>query len=113
MCVCVCVCVRVCVCVSVCVCMHVVFTERKWERRQRARSIKSSRHAHAQYENTSLTEPLRYYGIAGNFEGENLRGLLTFTVPKDATSQNFAEKTFANNCEIHKSFLLRKFPTIR
>ena len=49
------------------------------------------------------------------FEGENFCGLLAFAVPRDATL-NFTEKTFANSLKtvrIHKSFLPRKFPTIR
>ena len=38
------------------------------------------------------------YCIAGNFQGR-----------KDATSQKFAEKTFANSFKIHKKFLPQKF----
>ena len=51
-----------------------------------------------------------------NFRGENFRGLLAFTMPKDTTLPNFTEKTFANNHKTAKfceSFHPQKFPAIR
>ena len=48
-----------------------------------------------------------------NFHGENLRGLLTSAVPKDATPPNFMEKTFANchkTTKFAKVFSLESFP---
>ena len=51
-----------------------------------------------------------------NFCGENLHRLLAFAMPKDATPQNFTEKTFANSHKTTKfaeSFLPWKFPAIR
>ena len=60
------------------------------------------------------------YCVAGDFHeleekhfcGENIRTLLA-SGTKDATSPNFAEKTFANSHQISKfvSFLPHKFPT--
>ena len=41
---------------------------------------------------------------AGNFHGQNLCGLLTFAMPKDATPPNFTEKTFT------KVFSFESFP---
>ena len=46
----------------------------------------------------------------------NLRGLLTFAMPKDTTPPNFAEKTYANShktAKFKKKFLPRKFPAIQ
>ena len=48
-----------------------------------------------------------------DFCGENFRRLLTSAVPKDATSPNFVEKTFANNhktAKFAKVFSLESFP---
>ena len=45
--------------------------------------------------------------------GENFRGLLTFAVPKDATPQNFVEKTCVNShktTKFAKVFSLKSFP---
>ena len=42
-----------------------------------------------------------------NFRRENFRGLLTCAAPKDATSPNFAEKTFTNNQKFSPSKVSR------
>ena len=45
--------------------------------------------------------------------GENFRGLLTFAMPKDATPQNFVEKTCVNShktTKFVKVFSLKSFP---
>ena len=45
--------------------------------------------------------------------GENFRGLLTFAMPKDATPQNFVEKTCVNShktTKFAKVFSLKSFP---
>ena len=54
-------------------------------------------------------------GERSDFRGEDFRGLLAFAAPKNATPPNLAYKTceWLQNSEIHKSFLLRKFPTVR
>ena len=48
-----------------------------------------------------------------DFHGENFHGLLACAAPKDATPQNFAEKTFTNShktTKFAKVFSLESFP---
>ena len=53
---------------------------------------------------------LSQIGEKYDFRGENLCGLLASAAPKDITSPNFTEKTFANRHKTVKSFLPQKFP---
>ena len=48
--------------------------------------------------------------IVGNFRGRNFHRFLTYAVPKNATTLNFAEKTFANSYKFAIVFSLKSFP---
>ena len=55
----------------------------------------------------------RKLGEKYDFHGEKFRGLLAFAVPKDTTTPNFVEKTFANShktAKFAKVFYLESFP---
>ena len=60
-----------------------------------------------------MREKTSQIGEKYDFRGENFHRLLAFAVPKDATPQHFAEKTFMNShktTKFTKVFSLKSFP---